>query len=64
MSDAGDQLAHSGHFFRMNEFGLQRGGIGDVAHDNDQTDNVALLVSHGTEVHGKLPYIAVAAQYL
>src|SRR5579863_4400466 len=54
MSDAGDELAHRGHFLRVQQFGLQCSGIGDVTHDHDNASNMALLVPHGTQIHGEV----------
>ena len=64
MGHAGNQLADGRHFFRMDQLGLQHGGVGNVGeHDHDAGDD-ALLVAHGAEIHGELSDPPVATQYL
>ena len=60
--DAGNELAQRRHFFRVHQFGLQVGGIGDVRHHHDNAVDVALFVPHGAQADRKMPGRAVAAK--
>ena len=62
MSDAGDELPDRCHFFGVNEFAAQFGGVSDVGHDHHDAVDVALLVAHGAEVDGELADIAIPAR--
>ena len=64
MGDAGDELSDGGHFFGVNQFIAQLGGVGDVGHDYHDAVDVVLLVAHGAEVDGELSGVAVAAHDL
>src|SRR5580698_6102676 len=61
MRDSGNQLADGGHFFGMNQFVAEHGGIGDVGKHNHDTGDGSLLVAHGVEVGGKFSGNASAA---
>ena len=60
VGDAGDKLADSRHFFGVNKFAAEFGGVGDVRHDHDDAVDIVLLVAHGTEVDGELAGVAVS----
>ena len=53
-----------GHLFRVDQLGLQHGGVGDVGHHDHDAGDDALLIAHGTEVDGELADPAIAAQDL
>ena len=64
MGDAGDELSNRSHFFGVNQFVAQLGGIRNVGHDHDDAVDIVLLVAHGAEVDGEMADMAVAAHDL
>ena len=62
MRDTGNELTQRRHFFRVHQFRLQAGGVGDVRHHHDHAIDFAFFVAHGAEADGKLPGRATAAE--
>ena len=52
---AGNELAERRHFFRVHQFRLQVGGVGDVRHHHDDAVDVALLVPHRAQADREMP---------